>query len=254
MINAVLEATREFSIEAEEIHAACKEIVASEMFVNSPRMCRFLCFLVEKAILGDRRETSEYNIGLEVFDRKPASYNTADDPVVRVQAGRLRKRLESYYEKSLHQSRIKISIPQGRYMPVISRLNEKDTSKTQGNSLVIRSIKCIALSDGVESIAHGLRDELIHQLYKTFDEIVISSSLREITATQEKNAQASDAAHLEGSFRVDANKLRASIRLINGSFGNVAWAEQFDVERFMGISQQEQFAISICKALQEFII
>ena len=60
-------------------------------------MVRFLRLAVERALAGQADELKEYLIGVEVFDRK-ASYDPRVDPIVRVEARRLRAKLKAYYE------------------------------------------------------------------------------------------------------------------------------------------------------------
>jgi hypothetical protein len=62
-------------------------------------MARLLIFLVNKTMTGAERETSEYAIGIEVFDKDPATYSTYEGSVVRVQIKRLRcKLLEAVWQ------------------------------------------------------------------------------------------------------------------------------------------------------------
>jgi hypothetical protein len=58
------------SIPVTEIQTSLALMLASSMFVKAPRMCRLLRFLVDKAISGTIRDTSEYIIGIEVFDQE----------------------------------------------------------------------------------------------------------------------------------------------------------------------------------------
>ena len=81
---------------SEEIQAQLRKILASEQFANSDRMSRFLRFTVERAIQGKGDHLKEYLLGVEVFDRKE-SYDPRIDPIVRVEARRLRSKLKKYY-------------------------------------------------------------------------------------------------------------------------------------------------------------
>lgn len=114
-----------------EVRSACEEILASSLFFNAPRMNRLMRFLVDKAMSGAVWDTGEYSVGIEVFDRDPSTYNTSKDPIVRVQVGRLRKRLQAYYASSGLDADIEISIPVGSYMPVIRRRDIVSTPNRQ---------------------------------------------------------------------------------------------------------------------------
>src|SRR5215510_7133587 len=85
-------------LSAEAVQAELEKIVASQTFANSERMTRFLRFTVEQTLQGRGDQIKEYLLGLEVFDRNQ-SYDPRIDPIVRVEAGRLRSKLSEYYEK-----------------------------------------------------------------------------------------------------------------------------------------------------------
>src|SRR5262249_11491956 len=73
----------------DQVEAQLERILVSRTFVHSERLRRFLRFCVEQTIAGRTNNLREYNIAREVFDR-PVSYNPASDPIVRVEARRLR--------------------------------------------------------------------------------------------------------------------------------------------------------------------
>lgn len=247
------------AISSQEIQTACELILASELFANSPRMSRLLRFLVGKAISGSSRDTSEYIIGIEVFDRDPAIYSTAEDPTVRVQIGRLRDKLLAYYKAHGRLADIEISIPLGSYMPQIRRLNiAKDSGHvSQARVLAMREITCIAPCEAGGAFTRGLQEELLHQLFHSLGDILITLPLAVSTAADNSTSSLScnsEINHLlEGSVRIDAERIRTSIRLVDVSLGCVAWSEQFDRSIFFAITQQEELALSICGALKQYL-
>ncbi|MGZ4954891.1 MAG: hypothetical protein ACXV8Q_07240 [Methylobacter sp.] len=245
------------AIPAAEIQAALETILASRVFINAPRMCRLLSFLVEKAISGAVRDTSEYAIGIEVFDHDPSAYSTSEDPVVRVQVGRLRKKLKVYYAILGAGSSIEISIPIGSYMPVIQRKSVLDIAPKQSGVLAIHPFKCISHHQDAVNFTQGLNEELMHQLFKAFGKIIVAHSF--LTAGDNesgalKNASNAGADHLlEGSIKIDTERIRASIRVVDISAGCITWSEQFDRSIFFAIKHQEELASSICDALKHFL-
>ena len=70
-------------------------IVASDLFCRSDRLCRFLRFSVEQALRGESDRVKEYVVAVEAYGR-PASFDSRVDPVVRVEARRLRDRLKTW--------------------------------------------------------------------------------------------------------------------------------------------------------------
>lgn len=106
------------NLSQEEVRLALEQILRSNVFSRARRMCRLLRYLVEQGIAGSRRNTCEYAIALDVFDRDPANYYPANDPVVRIQVGRLRQRLAQFYACYPNQVNVNFSIPVGTYWPV----------------------------------------------------------------------------------------------------------------------------------------
>jgi hypothetical protein len=93
-----------------------EKTLASPSFVNSARMRQFLRLVVERTLAGGRDGVKESVIGTEVFDRSP-DYDPSVEPVVRVEARRLRAKLQEYYEGEGIHDAVVISLPKGGYAP-----------------------------------------------------------------------------------------------------------------------------------------
>lgn len=102
----------------EEIRAQLHRIVTSTEFPNVGRGAAFLSYIVEESLAGNANRIKGYSIALEVFKRDVNF--TQDDPVVRIQAGRLRRVLERYYLTAGRTDPIRIDIPKGGYAPVFT--------------------------------------------------------------------------------------------------------------------------------------
>jgi TolB-like protein len=92
-------------------------VLASSTFTGSPRLSRFLRFVVERTLAGEGERLKEYVIGVAVFDRD-GEYDPRVDSIVRVEAGRLRTKLEEYYQRAGAADPVIISIQRGGYVPV----------------------------------------------------------------------------------------------------------------------------------------
>jgi len=114
-------------ISAEDIRAQLARILESASFKNSKRHPRFLHFIVEKTICGRTEDIKERSIGIEVFDRQP-DYDLANDAIVRVAAGEVRKRLAQYYVEEAHAHELRIELPTGSYIPVFLAANHHQPS------------------------------------------------------------------------------------------------------------------------------
>jgi hypothetical protein len=91
-------------------------IVASPGFRNSPQLVSFLRFVVEATLCGKAASIKSYSIGIEALGRRD-DFDPHVDPIVRVEAGRLRRALVGYYAADGAGSAIIIEIPLGHYVP-----------------------------------------------------------------------------------------------------------------------------------------
>ncbi|WP_188262905.1 tetratricopeptide repeat protein [Azospirillum tabaci] len=107
------------TITAPLIDAALARVLASRSLRGSARGRRFLQFIVQEALAGRANRIKAYTIAMDVFDRD-ASFDPLLDPVVRIQAGRLRRALEHYYLTEGAADPLRIAIPKGGYVPRFS--------------------------------------------------------------------------------------------------------------------------------------
>lgn len=105
---------------AEEVRVQLARVVASPGFDVPERSRGFLRFVVEETLAGRGERIKGYTIAVEVFGRD-ASFDANVDPVVRIEAGRLRRALERYYLVAGHTDPVLIDIPKGGYVPVFAR-------------------------------------------------------------------------------------------------------------------------------------
>jgi len=103
-----------------EVRAALDGIVASPDFTASDRARRFLRYVVEETLAGRAERIKAFSVAVEVFGRDE-SFDPQNDPVVRIEAGRLRRALEHYYLLSGKDDAVFIDIPKGGYVPTFTR-------------------------------------------------------------------------------------------------------------------------------------
>jgi tetratricopeptide (TPR) repeat protein len=101
------------------IRAELDRVLASDAFQAAPQLSTFLSFIVGRTIEGRADELKGYTIAVEGLGR-PAGFNPQLDPIVRVEAGRLRRALAQYYAGDGHGDAVRISIPVGGYVPVFT--------------------------------------------------------------------------------------------------------------------------------------
>jgi hypothetical protein len=91
-------------------------LLADSHFSQSRRFPSFLRYVVEKTLAGQEDALKERTLGVEIFGRR-ADYDTASDPIVRVTAAEIRKRIAQYYQDPGHESELRVSLPPGSYIP-----------------------------------------------------------------------------------------------------------------------------------------
>jgi serine/threonine-protein kinase len=103
----------------ESVCLAIDRIAASPLFAESERLSRFLRYIVAETLAERGKVIKEYTIGVEVYGR-PADYDPKTDAIVRVEAGRLRTKLQKYYADKGAADPIRIELPRGTYIPLLS--------------------------------------------------------------------------------------------------------------------------------------
>lgn len=103
--------------DAARIREQLNRLLAHPLFANSKRYPALLAYAVEQTLLGHAAELKERSIGVEVFGKAP-TYDTNADPVVRITAGEVRKRLTQYYYDPEHRGELVMELPTGCYVPM----------------------------------------------------------------------------------------------------------------------------------------
>lgn len=99
----------------QDIRAELDRILATKGFSGAGRISKLLRFVVDKTLAGQTDQLKEYSVGIEVFDRDE-KYDPRLDSIVRVEAGRLRTRLDEYYNGEGAKSTVRITLPRGGYV------------------------------------------------------------------------------------------------------------------------------------------
>jgi hypothetical protein len=102
--------------EKEDILRQLDRLLENPHFSHSRRFPSFLRFIVREQLDGRGDQLKERTLGIEVFGRN-AGYDTTTDPIVRVTAAEIRKRIAQYYQDSDSPDELRISLPPGSYIP-----------------------------------------------------------------------------------------------------------------------------------------
>src|SRR5277367_995204 len=117
MLNDSATATPAFTDEERKaIHEQVERLLRNSHFNQSRRFPSFLRFVIEQTLLGQTDLLKERTLGIEIFGRE-ADYDTASDPIVRVTATEIRKRIAQYYQEPGHETELRVTLPAGSYVP-----------------------------------------------------------------------------------------------------------------------------------------
>ncbi|HSI41970.1 MAG TPA: hypothetical protein VLA00_15610 [Xanthobacteraceae bacterium] len=102
------------------VRAALGRVLAADELKSSPQLSTFLRFVVAATLEGRAEAIKGYTIAVEALGRD-ASFDPQIDPIVRVEATRLRRALERYYAGAGAADEIEIAVPRGSYVPCFIR-------------------------------------------------------------------------------------------------------------------------------------
>ncbi|HHY50684.1 MAG TPA: hypothetical protein GYA10_13160, partial [Alphaproteobacteria bacterium] len=115
----------------EEVLAALEELLGWPAIARSPQLARFLTYIVSAKLRGEESAIKAYAIAVDVFGRPP-SFDPQSDPIVRVQARRLRALLDQFYDEGRARTRVRIELPVGRYVPEFHRIEAGAEGASEG--------------------------------------------------------------------------------------------------------------------------
>jgi TolB-like protein len=213
-----------------EVRAALADIVQSEGFRASPQLAAFLRFVVEAALDGKSDRIKGYTIGVEALKRG-ADFDPQIDPIVRVEATRLRRAMERYYAGAGAGRPVRIALTRGSYVPAFSYRHAQPGAAPAANelppgngmpTLLVQPFDMLTAPDGKAVSAISLHEKLC-DAFTRFDTINI------VAGDAGAAAKADHDYELMGSveYRYDGTT-SVRFRLLDNSDGTVHWARVFD--------------------------
>ncbi|MPZ16449.1 MAG: hypothetical protein GEV06_00840 [Luteitalea sp.] len=206
------------------IRVQVQRLAESPAFRSSKRCRLFLEHVIEQSLAESPGPLKERVLGMKVFGRQP-SYDTAADPVVRVTAGEIRRRLGQYYAEPAHQRQLRIELPAGSYTPTFTwpSANGEQTGSGEGpetTATMARSrvglgpssrlfgvaLACLAGAALISSIlasGSGARSTTFEQFWAPLVHskvpVLVCTGSNEVYELSERLRQAVDTASLTGS-------------------------------------------------------
>ena len=252
-------------VSAAAVRAQIDKILTGRRFAKADRLRRLLRFVAESTLEGRAAEVKESVIGLEVFGRPVASYDPGADPIVRVQAGRLRAKLAEYYEREGSADRLVIDLPKGGYVPSFrvrpagvrqlpAGIGEDEFALGPTNSVAILPFVNMSSDPENEYFSDGLTEELIHSLAGVPSLRVAARSaafqFKEMGHDIRKIGHVLGVSRIvEGSVRKAEDTLRITVQLVDVADGSQLWSEKYDRTTGDVLALQDEIAQAIRQAL-----
>jgi adenylate cyclase len=238
----------------DEILSQVERILTGDAFDASERNRTFLRYVVEETLAGRSEYIKGYTVALKVFNRD-SDFDPQLDPVVRIEASRLRRSLERYYFTAGKFDRIRVELPKGGYVPrfevnedcapildpvaIPRQAQEASTAASaprySGPAVVVLGFENLSGSPNRNDIARAITEELVGRLTRCPDLVIFASNigigLAAIQDPPEGGRGLALGYMLKGSVQTRGSRLRISVQLLDLPDGRFLWAEKFDYER-----------------------
>ena len=258
-----------------------ERILASPGFSRNDRLSGFLRYVVQQRLQGKADQLKETVIGTEVFGRKP-DYDPRNDPVVRMEAAKLRARLANYYAGAGAVDPIHIEIPKGAYIPiwgaggtsrsvprwkwaaaialplffVISGIAFWRWTRPSGKpTIAVLPFVNLSVDAQNDYFSDGLTEEIIQSL-SVLEGVDVTSRTSSFALKgarldiRDIGGKLNATVLLEGSVRSQGDQLRVTAQSIRASDGKHIWSSTYDRQLRDVFAIQEEIAGSIASALR----
>ena len=241
----------------DKVIAQMDRILAGKAFRQADRLKRFLTFTVNETLAGRGEQLKEFVIGVEVFG-KGASFDPRNDPIVRVQARRLRAQLARYYHEEGRADEIQIELPKGGYTPIFKASRGVLAKRTTLSALVSRNTILLtpfadhSATGDQRYFCEGLCQEIIHTLTGLDTIRLVAWGTQEAEAADPREAAARDNAAmiLTGSVRKAGEDVRIVVNLVDAVNGCYLWSGSFDGRMENVFAVQEEIARAVAERLR----
>ena len=252
-------------VRPDSVQRHLEKVVVSAEMCRSKKLCQFLRFTVQEVLRGHGSELKEYAIAVGVFKRG-REFDPGADPIVRVQARRLRSKLARYYQSEGRDEPIQIEYPVGGYSPVFVRRNPSEGAARPmlpaipaEESSGARRIAVLPFIDvgpeDSQSFSDGLTDELMHALSSwPGARVVARASCFQFKGKSDDVRRIGEwlavSVLVSGSVRKEGSRLRVLVQLIDAESGLNLWSASYEFEMDGMLATQAKISREVAETLQ----
>jgi adenylate cyclase len=245
------------------IRVQLERILLSADFRASDKQRKFLSFVINETLEDQTSQLKGYTIAVAVYGR-PEGFDPQVDPIVRVEAGRLRRALEHYYLTSGKNDPVRIKIPKGGYVPTFNTnqippsgaktrtSKRQDRALTTGPSVAVMPLINLTGDREQDYFVDGLTEELTSELtrYQDFQVIASQSTMRfkdQKVDPKEAGGDLGARFLITGSVRKDLKTVKVAIRLLDTFTGAQIWGQTYKRDQTAAdlIAIQEEIAYRV---------
>jgi TolB-like protein len=262
---------RRIPSEPDAIKRQLQRVLDSSYFRTSKQLSCFLRFVVEESLCGRSHKLSQYAIAINLG--RDESFDPNTDPVIRIEARRLRQTLALYYQQEGQRDSIRIEIPTGRYVPVFRQnsVGEEPGSATElrsgagavsanpvakgteGPSIALLNFTCLGQDRELEEIAISLTEELSAALsccefIKLIRPIAAEGFLNDAQELEQRNHEYRADYVLDGKLQRWGEEIRLFSRLCDPVTGELIWSESFSLSASDKLNSFSQDRLLRCLA------
>lgn len=260
----------------EQVREQVERIFRSPALSRPTRTRSFLQYIVEQTLSGHASRLKQYSIATEALGRD-SGFNPDTDPVVRLEASKLRRALEDYYLRAGSNDPIRITVPKGTYVPTFEFAgsdNRAQASNTSASAEASFHSHATALStqrllvlpfcnkphtELGQGLTNGLFEQLVVELARYRDVSVVTPENLEngsdgsgdpIGAGMRMQARFV----VSGSVRQNGEQIRITARLHDVRAGSIIWIDCFDLQAqsSLGLQTEDNIARHIAGAVADF--
>jgi adenylate cyclase len=228
-------------MDAASVRKELERILSSSSFDASARNRRFLQYIVEETLAGRAGRLKGLTIAIDVFGRDLATFDPEHDPVVRIEAAKLRRRLEHYYLTAGREDPIRIDIPKGTYVPTFEERDGPIADPypappvgelPRGPKIAVLPFLNLSGDPEQAYFAQGVTDQIVTDLARFKALLVLSTEstakYQEASADPQQLKQELGVDYLlDGGIRRERDTIRLSSRLIDAQSGTIIWSQTY---------------------------
>ncbi len=208
--------------DADRIRVHLEDVLASDAFARTIQIKQFLRYIVEVTLDGGADRLKAYAIAVDVFGKSP-EHDPGSDAIVRVQARKLRARLNRYYANEGQGAGIHIHVPKGSYVPQL-KIRSAAAHPAKAAPKLVRVSVSVSPFKNVSGVP--MQDGVVHAIsHSVAGAIARFAHIKVLTPQGPQTARYA----LTGTAAHSGGKLLASCHAIDQETGEVFSPERFEV-------------------------